>query len=318
GLSVSVANQGNMPETFNVTLTDTPPAGGMPGTWATANPQLATLGPGASTSLIFIYESANASEGSHALTATADTVPGETDTADNAQSKVVNVSEETIDIAITSVTAPASVSENQLANVDVGVANQGDVEMTVTVSLNDFPPPEGTAGTVSAPQPVTLAAGASATLTFTWNTTGATTGAHLLSAIFNPVGSDGDPTDNTSSTSSTVTLAGPSSLTAVGDAIITGRGRNKVVEAVWVDLAWQDNSGSEDSYVIERCTVVVSGKGKNKTTTCTFAALTTAAANTTVYRDESVASGAIYRYRLKAQNSLGASPYSNEAEVSTP
>lgn len=318
GISVGVANQGNLTETFNVTLTDTPPEGGTAGTWATANPQSVMLDPGATTSLIFIYESANASEGNHTLTATADTVPGETDTDDNALSKVVNVSEETIDIAITSVTAPVSVPENQLANVDVGVANQGDVEMSVTVSLNDFPPEGGTAGTVSAPQPVTLAAGASTTLTFAWNTTGAATGAHLLSAIFSPVGSDGDPTDNTNSTSSTVTLAGPTSLTAVGDAIITGRGRNKVVEAVWVDLAWQDNSASEESYVIERCEVIVSGKGKNKTTTCTFAALTTVAANTTAYRDESVSSGATYRFRLKAQNSLGSSPYSNEAEATTP
>ncbi len=318
GIQVELANQGNQTETLNVTMTDSPPAGGTPGTWATANPQSVMLDPGASTALIFIYESANASEGNHTLTATAGTVAGETDTEDNGLSKVVNVSEQTVDIAITSVTAPASVAENQLTNVAVGVANLGDVEMAVTVSLTDFPPSEGTAGTVSDPQPVTLAASASATLTFTWNTTGATTGAHLLSAIFGPVGSDGNPLNNTNSTSSSVTLAGPTNLTTLADGIISGRGRNKVVEAAWVDLAWLDNSGSEESYAIERCEVIVSGKGKNKTTSCTFAALTTVAANSTAYRDESVASGTAYRYRLQAQNSLGVSSYSNEAEATTP
>jgi len=104
----------------------------------------------------------------------------------------------------------------------------------------------------------------------------------------------------------------PSNLTGTAESIITGRGRNKIVEAVFVDLTWQDNSSNEDSFVIERCKPV--GRGKNKT--CNFLQFQSAVgANVTSYRDDSVESGTQYRYRVKARNSNGDSPYSNIAEV---
>ncbi|HKZ51664.1 MAG TPA: S8 family serine peptidase [Candidatus Acidoferrales bacterium] len=318
GIQVDVVNEGTFEETFLVTMTDTPPEGGTAGTWATANPQSVTLAPGASTSLIFVWKTNQASAGDHVLTATADTVTGETDTADNSKSKSVNVSIEVVDIAITAVTAPASVTERNVADVSVDVANLGTVEMTVTVSLDDFPPSGGTAGTVSAPQPVTLAGGASTTLVFSWNTTGASAGDHLLSAIFSPVGSDGEPGNNTNFTSSRILLAAPTNLTATAGADISGRGKNKVVNDVWVDLAWADNPG-EEGYVIERADVTVTGKGKNKTTTVgPFSPIASVSANTTIYRDDPVARGTTYHYRVKATHSLvGDSAYSNQAQATT-
>jgi hypothetical protein len=190
-------------------------------------------------------------------------VASETDTADNSQSKTVNVSLEVVDLAINSVTAPASVTEGSVADVLVEVENLGTVEMTVTVSVDDTMD-AGNLGTMSAPQEVTLAGSALTTLTFTWDTTAASAGDHLLSSIFSPVGGDGDPNNNFNITVSTVLLAAPSNLTATAGAETTGRGKTKTVTAVWVDLAWDDNSGSEQGYVIERAEVTVSGKGKGK------------------------------------------------------
>jgi hypothetical protein len=288
GIQVDVTNEGTFEETFEVSMTDTPPAGGMPGTWSSAlpNPAPVTLPAGASTSLIFIWETASASEGDHVLTATASGVASETDTADNSQSKTVNVSLEVVDLAINSVTAPASVTEGSVADVLVEVENLGTVEMTVTVSVDDTMD-AGNLGTMSAPQEVTLAGSALTTLTFTWDTTAASAGDHLLSSIFSPVGGDGDPNNNFNITVSTVLLAAPSNLTATAGAETTGRGKTKTVTAVWVDLAWDDNSGSEQGYVIERAEVTVSGKGKGKknSTVGEYIPFGPTAADATSYRD---------------------------------
>ena len=88
-------------------------------------------------------------------------------------------------------------------------------------------------------------------------------------------------------------LAAPSSLTAAAGSITTGKGKNRVVQGVFVDLAWQDNSTNEDSFIIERCQVV--GKGKNKY--CNFVQLVLAGENVTTYHDSGVTGGTTYQYR---------------------
>lgn len=318
GISVTVANQGTFSETFDILMTDIPPQNGTPGTWASPNPQTVTLGPGLSNSSIFVWETTTASGGDHILRATAGPVIGEADSADNEMDKVVNVSALIHDVAILSVTARDPVTENEIVDVFVEVANEGTVQMTVTFQLDDFPPSGGNSGTVSAPQSVTLSPGEIQTLTFTWDTTGATVGIHTLSSIFSPVDSDSDPLDNTSVISSTVLLAAPSGLTAGADASVSGRGKNKV-KTVWVELSWTDNSSSEESYVIERCEVVVNGRGRNKSTSCTYNFSLSVAANSVSYHDGTVASGTTYRYRVKGAHSVvGDSPYSSEVEAKTP
>ncbi len=103
--------------------------------------------------------------------------------------------------------------------------------------------------------------------------------------------------------------AAPSNLTATVRS--SGKGKNKIVQEV--RLAWQDNSTNEDSFIIDRCTIV--GKGKNKT--CNFAQY--ASENGTTYADTSVAGRTTYRYRVKAtSNADGDSPYSNTAQAKTP
>ena len=71
-------------------------------------------------------------------------------------------------------------------------------------------------------------------------------------------------------------------------------------------LAWQDNSSNETGFSIERC----AGAG------CTnFAALATQWPNYPSYSDYGALAGLTYRYRVRAYNAGGYSPYSNIATV---
>ena len=115
------------------------------------------------------------------------------------------------DIAITGVSAPATVTLGATVTVAVTVRNVGNqnVAATFNVTLAD-----NTAGTTIGTQPVNgLAAGTATTLNFSWNTTGATTGAHTLAASHNFA--DDNAANNSASTSSTVGAA--SAAIHVGD-----------------------------------------------------------------------------------------------------
>jgi hypothetical protein len=81
------------------------------------------------------------------------------------------------DVAVVGVSAPANVTIGSTANVSVSVRNVGNQDVgAFDVSLNDE-----TAGTPIGTQSVSgLAAGATVTRTFAWNTTGAALGTHLL------------------------------------------------------------------------------------------------------------------------------------------
>ncbi|HEY7407646.1 MAG TPA: CARDB domain-containing protein [Gemmatimonadaceae bacterium] len=84
------------------------------------------------------------------------------------------------DVAITSVSAPASVTQGATANVVVAVRNVGnqDVAASFDVTLDD-----ATDGVRIGTQSVAgLVAGASTNLTFPWSTAAATLGAHTLTA----------------------------------------------------------------------------------------------------------------------------------------
>lgn len=84
------------------------------------------------------------------------------------------------DIAVTSVTAPASVTVGATAAVAVSVRNVGNqpVASAFDVTLVDATG----AATIGTQTVAGLNAGASATLQFPWNTTGASLGAHTLTA----------------------------------------------------------------------------------------------------------------------------------------
>ena len=115
------------------------------------------------------------------------------------------------DIAVASLTAPASVTQGATANVVVTVRNVGteDVASPFDVTLDDV-----TGGVRIGTQAVQgLASGASASLTFSWNTSGASIGAHTLT------GAHGFADENTPNNerSTTTTVNSPSVGIHIGD-----------------------------------------------------------------------------------------------------
>jgi hypothetical protein len=71
-------------------------------------------------------------------------------------------------------------------------------------------------------------------------------------------------------------------------------------------LEWTDFSASENGFRVERR----AGNGN-------FDEIATLGANVSSYSDFSVSSSTRYQYRVRAFNSLGFSPYSNEVSVKT-
>lgn len=114
------------------------------------------------------------------------------------------------DLAITGVSAPAFVTEGSAVNVVVTVRNAGNQAVDAfTVDLRDATEAV-TIGTEGVPG---LEVGATATVTFAWQTAGAATGPHTLTASHDFT--DENPTNNDHST--TVMVNAPSSGVHIGD-----------------------------------------------------------------------------------------------------
>jgi len=90
-ICVTVQNEGAYSESFDVSLSDTPPPEGDPGT--VTEPQSIALEPGKSSILTFSWNTMYATLGDHVLEAVTGTVLGETDTADNSMKVTVTVLE---------------------------------------------------------------------------------------------------------------------------------------------------------------------------------------------------------------------------------
>ncbi|MBC7363342.1 MAG: SBBP repeat-containing protein [Candidatus Aminicenantes bacterium] len=76
---------------------------------------------------------------------------------------------------------------------------------------------------------------------------------------------------------------------------------------VEADLAWDDRSSNEEGFKIERKT----GAGG------TWSQIATVGANVTTFKNSGLNEASNYYYRVKAYNSIGDSPYSNELSVLT-
>lgn len=101
------------------------------------------------------------------------------------------------DIAVQSVTAsPSEVTAGELITIEVAVLNEGNAEETFDVEVSYD-------ATLIGTQSVTLATGASETLSFTWDTSGVSPGVHTIKAEA-IVTEDQDPADNILTTSVTI------------------------------------------------------------------------------------------------------------------
>jgi len=183
-------------------------------------------------------------------------------------------------------------SSRTFGNVPVGSSE----DRTFTVQNTGGGVVSGTA-TANAPFLVTsggsysLAAGESQRVTVRFSPT--STGTFAGSVTFS--GAAG-MTRTVTGTGISVSPIAPSGLTATA------------ASSSQIDLAWQDNSGNETEFRIERKT----GSGG------TSGQVATVGTNTTGFSDTGLSPGTTYVYRVQACNAVGCSGYSNEATATTP
>src|SRR6185312_5100990 len=123
---------------------------------------VSALAAGAFTTVTFSWNTSSSALGGHTLTATQSFADG--NTSNNQRSVSLTVNPKITDIALTTISGPASVPQGNTANIWVTVQNVGQQTVTATfnVVLTD-----ASAGVTIGTQPVAgLAVGASATLTF--------------------------------------------------------------------------------------------------------------------------------------------------------
>jgi len=181
-INVTALNYGEINENFRIELADTPTSGS-PGVILPAQHDVTGLAPNASRQFTSQWNTAGASLGEHELRVAIPALDNETNTANNAEVMTVNiVPAPQHDLEITNVTIPGPVVAGGTYNVDVALRNTGDVEESFTVMLDDTPPGGGPANTIGTSPPLALAASATSTYSFSWNTSGAAAGQHTLTA----------------------------------------------------------------------------------------------------------------------------------------
>src|SRR5947199_171875 len=173
---VTVQNVGgqDVSTNFDVVLTD-----GTAGGVTVVTQTIAGLAVSASATRTFNWNTAGVATNGHILIATQKLADNNSTNNSVAIAITVNPPPST-DVAVTGVTAPATVTQGTTAAIGVTVQNVGglNVSTTFSVVLTD-----ATAGVTIGTQTVTgLAVGATATRTFNWSTTGAALGGHTLVA----------------------------------------------------------------------------------------------------------------------------------------
>lgn len=274
-VSVTVANVGgaNVTSSFNLVLTDATSG-------ATVGSQTITgLAPGGNTTRTFNWNTAGAGLGSHTLVAGQSLA--DDNAANNQASVTIGVTAPALDVAVTSVTAPATVMKGGTATVSVTVQNVAAQSAgTFTVVLTD-----ATAGGTIGTQTVAgLAAGGSATRSFSWNTGNAALGSHTLVAT--QTLADDNPSNNQRSVAINVTpapadiavtaIAAPSQVT-IGDTVpvvVTVQNAGGQDVTAGIDVVLTD--GSANNAVIGAQTIP--GLSAGTSTTRTFAWNTAGAA----------------------------------------
>jgi len=183
-INVTAQNQGTFPDTFDVTA--------YANTTLIGTQTVTALVPKTSKILTFTWDTTGFAEATYTLSANASVVAQETDTADNSYTDgTVTVTSLAVhDIAITSVTAtPTSVFVGQNMTIKTTVWNFGLVTETFNVTAYYDE-------NVIETRNMTLAEGASNTLTFAWNTSSAAFGKYTIKANTTVVPDDINVTNN--------------------------------------------------------------------------------------------------------------------------
>src|SRR5439155_1625552 len=174
GITVTVKNVGNQNvSSFDVTLQDTT------GHVTVGTQSVAGLAAGASATRTVNWNTAGVATNGHILIATQQLA--DNDSTNNARAVAITVNPPpSTDVAVTAVNAPAAVTQGSTAAIGVTVQNVGGVNVS---SSFDVVLTDATAGVTLGTQTVAgLSVGALSTLSFNWNTTSASLGAHTLVA----------------------------------------------------------------------------------------------------------------------------------------
>ncbi len=269
-IAVTVQNVGGLTVggTFNVVLTDAT-AGVTIGSQTVAG-----LAVGATATRSFTWSTASAAVGGHTLVATQSLT--DDNAANDQRTALVTVNPQPADLALASITAPSSATVGDTVPVVVTVQNVGgqDANTTFAVVLTDATAGGVTIGTQTLPG---LAIGASATLTFSWNTAGAALNGHTLNATQKLA----DPNPSNDARAIAITVSAPSvhvgnldgrSDTTAGTSwaaivVITAHdAKHNLLNGVTVHGNWNGSSGDSTCVTSDAggggagtCSVVLSG-----------------------------------------------------------
>ena len=166
GVTVQNVGQLDVTASFDVILKD--------GAVTIATQTVAGLAVGASVPLSFTWNTTGAALGNHTMVASHSLV--DANAANNQRSVVVAVNPRVVDVALTSLTGPAAVTQGDTVHFGVTVQNVGgeDVTASFDVVLTDG------AVTIGTQTIAGLATGAVTTLDFAWNTAGVATAGHTI------------------------------------------------------------------------------------------------------------------------------------------
>jgi hypothetical protein len=179
-ISADAANNGNVPENFSVTAYANQSVIGTQETILPGN----TL-----TTLYFSWDTTGLSTGAYVISGEADAVPGETNTTNNLfVYGTVQLVPPVHDVAISKVTATKNVPYGTIS-ISVDVANLGDLGENVSVHVLAN-------GSVIWTQAIMLSPHNSTTLYFSWDTTGLSTGAYVISGEADAVPGETNTTNN--------------------------------------------------------------------------------------------------------------------------
>ncbi len=175
---VTVKNLGSVAARFTVTLFDQPSGG----TEGTADEETVEIAAGATKTVTLSWDTSDATPGAHTFRAGV-TLVDDTNVSDSLDSAaIITISvPPPYAVAVTAVDVPAGpVTRGDTVDVGVTVENQGTSDANAKITLL-YVPAEGEPG-IAAEKTVAIAAGATGTVTLSWDTSDAALGAHTVRA----------------------------------------------------------------------------------------------------------------------------------------